>query len=411
MKILKALLVVLLLTTSAFVDAQTWQEMYDPATLEQSRADYERTTRNIVTRLIEPILSTKEKRRLAGKLEIRFPLYSDRKSPTPLDFYAPNTHVAAPIFSLKFLDDLCTAYAWLQVNGYSIETVSEYTAPLLKRRGHISPPLKALQIPADALNDPLVNDQAQKHFVTARTFILLHELGHLYWGHQGSSISNEQKADEFAARLMADIPLQPLGMLVFFLVDAHWAYAETTHPLSGARVRALADHIKDPELAQAFRDLGTCTNQTNDTCIDDPDIRDGFAITAEAQNEFGLAPRRSGELPSHELSSKSGTHGTQSIFEGRFVGESGLIGGSKYQTQVDFQRHGNKVKGDYSFGIGIGWITGEVTGNTLAYQWTWAGNSGFGTLVTSDDGETFSGKWGYINSKEVVGEWTGRRVR
>ena len=87
-----------------------------------------------------------------------------------------------PALSLKFLDDLCTAYAWLQIKGYSLETVSEYTAilkygrpppggfppharnvhdrqqdtPARRRaddRDRYCRPLKALHIPENALDE------------------------------------------------------------------------------------------------------------------------------------------------------------------------------------------------------------------------------------------------------------------
>ena len=411
MRLLQILLATFLLSASSFAGSQAWQEIYTLDLLEQSRAGYERTTSNILTRLIEPILSTEEKRLLQGKLVVKFPRYSEQRHPTPLDFYAPFTHVAEPIFSLKFLDDLCTSYTWLQVNTYSLETVSEYTAPLLERSGPISPPLKAFQIPADALSDPKVKDLAEKHFASARTFILLHELGHLRYRHDGSSISNELEADRFAARLMADIPLQPLGMLVFFMADAHWSYAETTHPLSGKRVSALADYIEDSEIAQAFRDLGTCTNDSSDTCIDDPEIRSGFAATAKSQDESDLAPRRPHELRVLDHTGSFGDQGTLLPFQGKYVGESGQFGSPKYPTEVNFQRQGNTITGDYSFGIGTGKIVGKVTGNALTYEWSWAGNSGYGMLETQDEGQTFSGKWGYRNSLDNAGEWSGRRIR
>lgn len=411
MRILQAILVAFLLTLSCAAVAQAWQQMYAPNTLEQARNDYERTTRNILARLIKPVLSTEEKRGLDSKLELDFPLYSEQRHPTPLDFYAPLTHVAIPIFSLKFLDDLCTAYAWLQINNYSLETVSEYTGPLLKRSGLISPPLKALQIPADALDDPAVKDLAQKHFASARTFILLHELGHLYYRHQWSSFTNEQKADQFAAKLMADIPLQPLGMLIFFMADAQWSFAEATHPLAGKRVKALAEYIEDPEMAQAFRSIGACDNNPDRACIDDPDIRAGFAATAQTQDESALAPRRSRALP--ELHHDSLEYSPEKLlaFQGKYIGESGQYGSPKYPIEISFQRHGNIVTGNYSFGIGIGKISGKVMDNKFIYEWSWAGNSGYGSFETQDDGETFTGKWGYGNSLENAGEWTGRRMR
>ncbi len=159
----------------------------------------------------------------------------------------------APIASLKFLDDLCTAYAWLQINGYGLETISEYAAMLRYQSfpdGRYPRPLLALRIPSDALRNPRVDELALGHFVvTARTFILLHELGHVYYRHRGSTIANEEQADRFAAEVMARTPLPPLGIIVFFLFDAHWSSyppgPADTHPMSGARLQALAGLVED----------------------------------------------------------------------------------------------------------------------------------------------------------------------
>jgi Peptidase U49 len=132
----------------------------------------------------------------------------------------------------------------LQINGYGLETISEYTAILRYGRapaGGFPAPLEALGIPRNALDNTDVNELALGHFVTARTFILLHEMGHILQARSKSisadPIQNEERADRFAATVMKRTPLRPLGMLVYFLADAHWssypASESDTHPLSG----------------------------------------------------------------------------------------------------------------------------------------------------------------------------------
>jgi hypothetical protein len=411
MQVVIAMTIVCLLAASPELRAQVWMQMYDLSTLEQVRPRYERSTRKILE-WITPVLYMEEKQRLGVGARIDFPLYSGQsKFPTPLDFYAPldPPHVVMPIFSLKFLDDLCTAYAWLQINGYSLETVSEYTAWLQERRtkgGRISPPLKALQIPANARSDPRVDEWALNHFTTARTFILLHELGHLYRRHSESTIANEQEADQFAVKVMGRTVLKPIGMLVFFLADAHWSYpsAEATHPLSGARVKALADHIDDPGLAHELRKLGVL--------IDDPEIRAGFAASGKGANEMTLAPRRPDERPMLGRERLGDEQGTLPAFHGKYIGESSQsIDSTRYPIEMVFQRQGNTVTGNYSFGIGVGRIEGTVSGDTLVFDWDWAGNAGRGAFKAGTDGETFSGTWGYRLSTDNAGIWTGRRVR
>jgi hypothetical protein len=133
--------------------------LYDPATLDYWRPRYERSTTKIFEQVIQPALLTHEKQRI-GNILLDFRLYGEgRAKEHPLQFYVPpdNSRVVMPIASLKFLDDLCTAYAWLQIKGYTLETISEYTGVLRYKGfpdGRYPRPLKALQIPDDALNDP-----------------------------------------------------------------------------------------------------------------------------------------------------------------------------------------------------------------------------------------------------------------
>jgi len=235
------------------------------------------------------------------KPHLEFPLFAEEAMRRhPLAFYVPSDRrsIVFPVFSLKFLDDLCTAYAWLQVRGYSLETISEYTAIIAygDRNQKIPAPLDVLGIPKDARErDSAISELALGHFVTARTFLLAHEIAHAMYRHKPVSsevsIANETEADRFAAALMSRTPLPPLGILVFFMADAHWSGypTGTTHPLTGRRVIALSDYVSDPVLALKFRRLGEL--------LDDEDIRDGFAKTGNASDLGALHPRRPGGMP------------------------------------------------------------------------------------------------------------------
>ncbi len=384
-------------------------ELYDSATLEQGRPRYERSTTKIFEQVIAPALLTQEKQRI-GNVRLDFRLYGEGQAKEhPLQFYVPDaSRVVMPIASLKFLDDLCTAYAWLQIKGYSLETISEYTAMLRYKDfpdERYPRPLKALQIPDDALKDPRVDELALGHFVTARTFILLHELGHIFHSHRGSTIANEKQADRFAAEVMRRTALPPLGILVFFLFDAHWASyppgPNDKHPMSGDRVRALAAQVDDRGLANALRKLGEL--------MDDPDIRAGFAATGRAADIAALAPRRPGELPRAGRENAPGSPDT-AAFQGRYVGQSMQFTEPKpFPIEVVFQRRGDRVDGQYSFGLGIGTIRGKTTGDTLNFEWDWANDYGRGVFKANKDGSTFSGTWGYHESTDNGGTWSGRR--
>ena len=310
----------------------------------------------------------------------------------------------------KFLDDLCTAYAWLQIHGYSLETISEYTA-ILKYgkppRGGFSPPLNALGIPDNALDNPQVNELALGHFVTARTFLLLHEMGHILYGHHArtfaESIRNERQADRFAATVMQRTPLLPLGILVFFMADAHWsgfpASGRDTHPLSGERVRGLADHVDDRGLSQKLRKLGES--------LDDPEIRSGFVATGKAGDFSALVPRRPGELPRRKIRPSQGRHMT--LFDGFYRGELvQFLEPEPLVVELNLERQGARVQGRYSFGLGFGNLEGTVEGRQLYFEWEWAGNYGRGKLEGREDG-SFTGTWGYRETRSGAGTWRAER--
>lgn len=391
--------------------------LYDRSTLEYWGERYKRSTNKILNEVIWPALLSKEKHDLGGRPVLDFPLYAEGEARQhPLNFYVPRNRniIVLPVFSLKFLDDLCTAYGWLQVKGYSLETVSEYTAILAYGKppsGGFPAPLKALGIPEHALNEPQVDELALGHFVTARTFILLHELGHILKGHNAreprtrdESVHDEQEADRFAAEVMHRTPLPPLGMLVWFLADAHWSGfppQRGTHPLSGERVRALADHIDDPGLAEQLRRLGK-------EFLDDPDIRAGFVATGKAGDLAAMAPRRPGELPRRKLESKPGVQ--EALFSGVYRGELVQFGEEPKPMSIELilERRGDHVTGRYSFGLGFGTIEGDVEGKRLYYDWTWADNFGTGVFEDRGDG-SFTGTWGYRGALSGAGTWTGRR--
>lgn len=418
----------LLLLMSTATPAKDLSSLYDLDTLAYWQTRYPVSTRKIFDQVILPVLTGEEKQRLSG-VQLDFPLHAEGDSKgQPLAFYHPvdQSLVVMPIFSLKFLDDLCTAYAWLQVKGYSLETISDYTAMLKYKdfpAGSYPQPLKALHIPDDALKDKEVDELALGHFVTARTFILLHELGHVYYHHRATTAEqsrrNEEQADAFAAQVMGRTPLPPLGMLVFFLADAHWADYRVSfrsdaeweehlrrygaHPLSGQRLHALAARLEDPDLARRIDQLGSL--------LDDPDIQAGIILTAKSTDETALTPRRPGELANIGRSTTDGKPASAS-FQGRYVGTSVQSSepGQPYQIVFVFQRHGdNRVTGLYSFGLGQGNIEGTLIGDTLHYEWSWAGNYGKGIMHASQGGMAFSGVWGYRESSDNGGEWSGRR--
>ena len=76
--------------------------------------------------------------------------------------------------------------------------------------------------------------------------------------------------------------------------------------------------------------------------------------------------------------------------------------------ELTLEIRGNRVTGSYPSSEGV--IQGTLIGDRLTFTWTEHGSSsGQGWFVLSDDGESFSGKWG-SGDEEPSKEWTGKRV-
>lgn len=411
-------LVIVLLTFLLNITSATafdLSRLYDKNTLEYWGGRYSRTTDKILNDIIWPALLSNERDQLGRKPTLKFPLFVEGDvGKHPLTYYTEmsKNRIFFPVFSLKFLDDLCTAYAWLQVNGYSLETISEYTAMLKYGKppsDGFPPPLTALGIPEDALDDSQVDELALGHFVTARTFILLHEIGHIFYYNDGSTSGlsvreGEQIADRFAATVMQRTPLPPLGMLVYFLAAAHWSEIQKatnkTHPLSGERIFALADNIDDLILREKLRTIAKL--------IDDPEIRAGFVATGKACDLTTLTPRRPDQLPrrSDDFNQTSQSVLFNGVYQGEFVQ---FLDPRPMAVEIVLERRGDYVQGRYSFGLGIALIEGDVENRRLYFDWEWAGNYGQGVLEGNNDG-SLTGTWGYHEARSGAGTWAVRRV-
>jgi hypothetical protein len=405
-----ALSFAVLLAPTARVQAVTMSDLYDQRTLVYWGAKYEISTRKILDQVIRPALLTDEKQAI-GDTRLEFPIYPmPQMMATPFAFYSDPSGptVVFPIVSLKFLDDLCTAYAWLQIHGYSLETISDYVAMLKYQTfspGATPKPLPALGIPANAQKEKEVDELALGHFVTARAFILAHELGHLRYHHAGSSIARERQADAFAAEVMERTPLPMLGALVFFLADAHLADypppRDATHPMSAERLHALAGHISDRKIAAGVEAIAAS--------LDDPDSAAAIAAVGRAATPATLGPRRPRTLAALPQPEGAGN----AAFSGSFVGAFTQYNdpGNPGQIAATLRREDTQVRGEYTFGLGVGYIRrGTVNGDTLFFEWEWARNYGRGALHSIDAGSGFTGTWGYRESADDAGTWTGRRV-
>lgn len=231
-------------------------DMYDNATLQYWSTRYQRSSNEILAKVILPYLFPEERHAVA-RLELQFP---------PSDSDLMNFHaslasqtVFLPTSSMKFLDDLCVAYAWLWANNYNLNIIEEYIAALKYKSpgdfpgGRYPTPLQALKVPANALDDPKVDRLSLRFFNSARAFILAHELAHIRFGHHGSTVANEEAADAFALKVLSQTGTVPMGAVLYFQALALWVtnpvdsdYSEThaNHPLNSKRLRTLAETLE-----------------------------------------------------------------------------------------------------------------------------------------------------------------------
>jgi hypothetical protein len=309
-----ALLITICIT--AQVEAQDVRRLYTQAELESIGSRYRPNLKGLWE---EDFLSrlTPDERLRAGTVALSLPLLGANRS--PLDFYADSgrRQVFLPIASVKFMDDLAVAFAYYEKMGCAQGTVSDYTAALRFRpQDAKGSPLDALGVPAAAINDPFVDDVAQKILKSTVFFVAAHEYAHVMYRHKGyramtaeEAQRQEVEADAFALDVLRRIGVAPLGVVYFFLIasrleaspgdfptpDEYETYLRqrATHPVSARRILKVAEAIEgnvgafsrlqsDPAATErTLRALVPQLKQIGRT-LDDRATRRGLAERAQA---------------------------------------------------------------------------------------------------------------------------------
>jgi Peptidase U49 len=442
-----ALLPALLLAPPAL--AKNMASLYDDATLAHWQPRFAEGIRWNVDHVIWPRLDVSERQRLAG-VNLCFPLRGP--SGDPLEFYArlgvaddacadlSPPVVVLPTASIKFFDDLAVAHAWLWRQGYGPDTALEYASMLkygepARFGGRYPAPLAALQIPDDALADPVVEQRAQDLLKSALVFLMLHELGHVLFGHPGydaisaaEAQANEQDADRFALSVMRRIGVAPFGMVFWFQTAAYLApnrgdfasdaahaawLRDTTHPVTDDRLRAIAAELRQsPEdFALEFADQESGRLAILSTADDielvadvmaDLGVQRLIARRGRLTEPSALAPRRIGET----LATQTAATGApfDGVYDGAFE-----AGSSRIAIRTLLHRQGDRVSGQYSYGGGQGQISGVIDGDALLFRWQEGSAAGRGRLIAAPDGAAISGTWGYGDDEIGGGRWDGTR--
>ncbi len=256
--------------------AQDLGRIYNLSELRKDKSRLETAIRKIFDIGIKPSLTANEKRAL-DRVAFEFPL--PKSDDYFLNFYAyardGRPVVVMPVLSLKILEDLTTAYAWLYRNGYSLSTIDIYFTMLEHRslqefpNGQYPPLLEALGVPRNALKDPKVDKLSLSFRNEAFAFILLHELGHIFFKHRGydeitksQARADETQADRFALGILERTGTPPLGAVFFFQAQFYslphrgafssedkwqdFLHEKATHPLSEERLKDMARYITGP---------------------------------------------------------------------------------------------------------------------------------------------------------------------
>jgi Zn-dependent protease with chaperone function len=418
--------------------------MYDDALLASRQKDYRDVVMWNLQNVFLAKLTVDERRRLQS-LSVDFPLRGPERGLHEY-FSERSGRVVMPVMSIRFLADLALAYAWLDANGYTMETVTDYISMLkyqdaARFGGRYPDPVGALGIPPQAGDNPRVATIFEQILNHSVSFILLHEMGHVLFQHPGygpgvtraRARENEDQADRFALEVLRRAGQPVSGLLFFFLSAAHAVdhradfssdaeyqghLGQQTHPLTSDRMARLAQYLREhatdygrlqnnpARAAAAIRWTADAIDKEVRPVLADPDQQRLMGMRGRNMTLAGLAPRKPGE----PMAVTSPPSGPARAFHGVFDGElhDGTAG---LPSRVALVRQGDRVTGQYSFGTGQGEISGVVENDTLIYSWRTATDRGRGVLRSIRNGSGVEGTWGYGERDAGGGRWTGSRVR
>lgn len=312
-------------TRAQEIDPQSFAAMYPPSEIARDGARLATAARKIWSIGLQPALTRTERQRL-GPVRFEFP--RPRTDDPLMNFYAARDRaggvIVLPVLSLKALEDLTTAYAWLHTKGHSLSTIDLYYAMLRHRlvidwsNGRYPDILSALGVPKDAYKLPKVDTMSLALRNEAFAFIIAHEAGHLLYRHKpyrdittAQARADELQSDRFALDLLVRTSTPPMGAALFFQAQAYhmphrgefdshdaWAaYLKTvsTHPLSTARIDNIANTTatdfarRRPNEAATWRFIGNGFRKIA-AILEDVDIQRCIKKTATAATATDLAP-------------------------------------------------------------------------------------------------------------------------
>ena len=319
--------------TAAPAAAQDHSRIYTAAEIDADAERLETAFRKIFELGVKPALTPTEREALKN-LQFSFP--KPRSGDFAMDFYTyqagGRNYVVAPILSLKALEDLTTAFAWLYSERLSLEPIDLYYAMIRRADpsgfpgGRYPAILPTLGVPADAYEHAPVDKLSLSLRNEAFAFILIHELGHIVFEHKGydeitvaQARADETDADRFAFDVLARTGTSAMGATVFFQAQAYslpnrgqfasekawldFLYKRSTHPLTTDRLRAMARYaaVDMPRARPGEREIWTGVGRRLEQIVailEDRELQDCIAVAAERGRVEVLKP---GARPSETL--------------------------------------------------------------------------------------------------------------
>lgn len=385
-----------IIAASLFVNLAhaTTLPIYSNSTIREWEPEFHAAIQDNYTRMFQPKLNNEEAQQLR-RVRLDFP--SDPES-VLFNFHSRSDGtVVMPVASLLLLKDLATAQAWLDLSGYSAQTVLDYLSIIRQGRLVNWPdaerlPLQALGIPTDALKNQRVLEKRNDILDKSIFFILGHELGHLLQGFsaQADCDTNEKRgircdfqklqksesdADAFAVDMFRRMGLVPSSSNFFFVINSRlllmpfefkgeleWQqYAKgQKHPLDSARISNVAALIKgqrdafargfaSPELGALKVDKSVNDLRILASLIDDRDLSGMQIAWAKSLEPEDIKPRHSHEPRLRPT--KNDLAATQPL-AGYFTGEAQYSSGGSAPLEVVMrvQGSGPEITGDVMLG-------------------------------------------------------------
>lgn len=411
--------------------SQEFHDFYGKETLRHWHGKYSNNIKLLFQEELAPYLPS------GLHVEIETP-YLPSEGINAFNFYCRDNRIVIPISALLFMDQIMTAFAWLDYNNYTSETIFDYLGMLKYGKTHDYPlPWPPLGIPENVYENQHVNAWSLELSKTALLWIMAHEAGHIFHNHSVSTIANEIQADQYANSMFRKMGYAPKGIPYFFSFytnimlhrgdfsteEAWLEYAShvKTHPCTGDRLILLGNDLKrNPEdfTRYASGDKATIIglNKVSDMIIDlgkrlnDPEIQNYLTFRSVMVKTDYLKPHAADNynwLPGARPSAGNRALLYSGNYEGVFMHFTENDRKEYFRIKLHIQRNGSSVTGNYNFGMGIGNFIGTITPNQEAViNWNHGTAKGSGIIkVSNSDKYNLEANWGYNASADNGGTW------